>query len=214
MPGLTFKVEGAQSVPYAAIPTLAFPIRIANPSGKERIQSIALRCQILIEAARRNYHAAEREGLRDLFGEPDRWSRTLRPMLWTHANLTVPEFEEEIVALLHVACTFDLNVAAAKYFHALNDAEVPLTFQFSGTIFFRAPEGELQTQQISWSQESRFGLPAGVWKEMMDHYYPNSAWLRLNRDVFDRLAQYRMSRGVATFEEAISELLAAAEVEA
>jgi hypothetical protein len=206
MPGLSFAVEGAEAVPYAAIPTIAFPLRIINASGTP-VQSIALRCQILIEAGRRRYDLQEKDGLRDLFGEPDRWSQTLRPLLWTHANLNVPGFDESVVTRLPVPCTFDFNVAAAKYFHAVREGEAPLTFQYSGTVFYAGYDGALQAGQIGWDQESRFKLPAAVWKEMMDLYYPNSAWLRLQRDVFDRLARFKMARGIATFEEAIAGLL-------
>ncbi len=42
---------------------------------------------------------------------------------------------------------------------------------------------------------------------MMDHYYPNSAWLRLRRDAFERLHAYKRSHGLATWEEAIESLL-------
>ena len=79
--------------------------------------------------------------MRDLFGEPDRWSQTLRPLLWTHASVTVPEFSGSIAVELPVACTFDFNVAAAKYFHAIEEDDVPLVFQFSGTMFYAAPDG-------------------------------------------------------------------------
>jgi hypothetical protein len=41
----------------------------------------------------------------------------------------------------------------------------------------------------------------------MDLYYPNSAWLRIRQDVFDRLHQYKMQAGMATWEEALESLL-------
>ncbi len=94
-------------------------------------------------------------------------------------NVTVPEFAGTTVVSVPVACTFDFNVAAAKYFHALEGGEVPLTFQFSGTVFYPAADGALQIAQIGWDKEARFRLPAQVWSEMMDLYYPDSAWLRL-----------------------------------
>lgn len=211
MPGLSFAVEGAEAVPFAAVPTIAFPLRITNAGEDHSIQSIALRCQILIEAQRRRYDDEERAQLRDLFGEADRWRQTLRPMLWTHTSLNVPGFQGSLLTSLPVPCTFDFNVAAAKYFHGVRQGEVPLTFQYSGTVFYAAADGALQAEQIAWNQESRFGMPAAVWKEMMDLYYPNSAWLRLRRDVFDGLSRYKMAAGVATFEEAIAELLRTAE---
>jgi Family of unknown function (DUF6084) len=203
VPGLTFLVEAAEAIPFAASPTIAFRLRVAS----ERVQSVALRCQIQIEAQRRRYTPAERRGLRDLFGEPDRWSQTLRPLLWTHASTTVPEFSGSIAIDLPVACTFDFNVAAAKYFHAMEDEDVPLVFQFSGTIFYTAADGTMRIGQIAWDNEARFRLPACVWREMMDLYYPNSAWLRLSRDAFERLDDYKQSHGIATWEQAIESLL-------
>jgi hypothetical protein len=212
MPGLTFSIETAAAIPFAAAPTIAFRLRVAESLSNQTIsgqaiQSIALHCQIQIEAQRRHYTSAERHGLRDLFGEPNRWSQTLHPLLWTHVSVTVPEFSGSIAVELPVACTFDFNVAAAKYFHAIEEEDVPLVFQFSGTIFCAAPDGTMQIAQIGWDKEARFRLPARVWREMMDLYYPNSTWLRLSRDTFDRLHDYKQSRGMATWEQAIESLL-------
>jgi hypothetical protein len=72
----------------------------------------------------------------------------------------------------------------------------------------------MRIAQIGWDRESRFRLPARVWREMMDLYYPNSAWLRLRRDVFERLLAHKQQLGVATWEEAIEHLLPAAKKQA
>jgi hypothetical protein len=207
-PILNFAIEAAEALPFAAVPTIAFRLSVQCPNANQRIQSVALRCQIQIESQRRTYKTGEKAGLRDLFGEPDRWSQTLRPLLWTHASITVPEFEGAVKVDLPVACTFDLNVAAAKYFHAVEEGDVPLMFQFSGTIFYAAADGAMRIAQIGWDRESRFCLPARVWREMMDLYYPNSAWLRLRRDVFESLHAFKQQQGLATWEDAIEHLLA------
>jgi hypothetical protein len=207
MPGLTFTVDGAQAVPFAAAPTIAFQVRVVNPHASRQIRSIALRCQILIEASLRHYSPGERDSLRDLFGDPDRWSQTLRSMLWTHAAVNVPAFSGSTTCELPVPCTFDFNVGAAKYFHAIQSDDVPLCFQFSGTIFYATPDGALQIDQVDWNKEAKYRLPSQVWREMMDHYYPNSAWLRLGRDAFERLYEYKRRHGMATWEEAIESLL-------
>jgi hypothetical protein len=207
MPGLIFSVEGAEALPFAAAPTIAFNLRVVNPNASQAIQSVALRCQILIEAARRHYAEGERAGLRDLFGEPDRWSQTLRSLLWTHVSVSVPAFSGLITTTIAVPCTFDFNVGAAKYFHAIEDDGVPLCFQFSGTIFYTRPDGAVQIDQIGWDKEARFLLPSHVWRDMMNHYYPDSAWLRLRRDAFERLYAYKGRHGMATWEEAIDSLL-------
>jgi hypothetical protein len=207
MPSLTFAIESAEAVPFAAVPTIAFKLHVTNSTFDEDIQSVALRCQIQIEASRRRYSSGEREKLVDLFGDPDRWSQTLRSLLWTHTGITMPGFSNDIAVDLPVPCTFDFNVAAAKYFHAIQDGDVPLCFQFSGTIFYPNPDGALQIAQINWDKETKFRLPAKVWHDMMDLYYPNSAWLRLRRDVFERLYEYKRRHGLATWEQALENLL-------
>ena len=46
-----------------------------------------------------------------------------------------------------------------------------------------------------------------VWRDMMDSYYPNSAWLCLRRDVLERLYEYRVRHGIPTWERALEDLL-------
>jgi hypothetical protein len=211
MPDLSFQIEGAEAVPFAAAPLLVFKLRVTNANADEPIHTVALRCQIQIEATRRRYTAADQERMQDLFGEPDRWAQTLRNMLWTHSNVIVTAFTGSTVVDLPVPCTFDLNVAAAKYFHGLENGEVPLCLLFSGTVFHAADDGGLQVSQISWEREAKYRLPVKVWQEMMELYYPNSAWLCLQRDIFDRLYQYKVSQGIPTWEQALESLLSATE---
>ena len=208
MPNLTFKVEEATVVPFAAAPMLAFKLRIDNASANETIHTVALRCQIQIEVTRRRYTSGEQELMLDLFGEPSRWSQTLRSLLWTHASVVVPSFDGISTAVeIPVPCTFDFNVAATKYFEGLSDGEIPLHILFSGTVFYAAPDGALQVAPIPWEREARFRLPVKVWREMMDSYYPNSVWLNLRKDVFDRLYQYKMQHGIPTWEQALENML-------
>jgi hypothetical protein len=207
MPNLNFQVEGAEPVPFSASPLLAFKLRLTNTEASELIQSVALRCQIQIEATHRKYGAQEQAKLLDLFGAPERWSRTLRAMLWTHASVIVTRFQGSVVVDLPVPCSFDFNVAAAKYFAGLEDGEVPLNLMFSGTVFYETAADGLQVEQVPWDREAKYRLPVQVWKDMMDIYYPNSAWLCLRRDVFDKLSQYKMDRGIPTWEQALERLL-------
>jgi hypothetical protein len=211
MPDLSFKVEGAEVAKFSASPQLAFKLRITNADPAETVHSVALRCQIQIEVTRRRYDAEEQEHLRDLFGEPDRWSQTLRNLLWTHVNVNVPPFKGETVVELPVPCTFDFNVGATKYFHGLGDGEVHLCLMFSGTIFYAAEGEHFQVSPISWEKDARFKLPVKVWREMMDSYYPNSAWLCLRRDLFERLYEYKVRHGILTWEQALENMLQAEE---
>jgi Family of unknown function (DUF6084) len=211
MPDLGFVVESAESVPFAAAPTISLKLRVTNTQPEESIHTIALRAQIQIEATRRRYSDAEKAKLLDLFGEPDRWSRTLRSMLWTHASVVIPAFNGGTIADLQIPCTFDFNVAATKYFHGVADGEIPLNLLFSGTVFYAQPDGTLQVTPIPWNKEARFRLPVQVWRKMMDEYYPNSAWLCVHRDVFERLYEFKVRNGIPSWEEALDRLLAQVE---
>jgi len=207
VPELSFQIEGAHAVPYAVTPLLGFDLKVTNNSA-ERVHTIALRCQIQIEATRRRYDPRDQERLADLFGEPKRWGQTLRTLLWTQVSLIVPGFTASTQTELPVPCTFYFNVAVVKYFQGLQDGEVPLCFQFSGTVFYESEMGGLQVAPISWDKEAKFRLPVKSWKEMMDVYYPSSAWLCLRRDVVERLEQHKVRMGTPTWEEMLEHLLA------
>jgi hypothetical protein len=153
----------------------------------------------------------EQDQLVDLFGKPEQWSRSLRSMLWIYASVVVGPFTESIGVDLPVPCSFDLTVAASKYFYGLEGGEVPLSLLFSGTIFYEAEEGRLQVAQIPWDKEAVYRLPVESWKRLMDLYYPNTAWVCLRRDVFDRLLDYKSQRCLPTWEQALETLLSVAE---
>jgi hypothetical protein len=210
VPNLNFAVDEASPLAHAVAPHLIFKLKITESVAAREattIPAIALRCQIRIEPARRRYVPAEADRLLDLFGQTHRWGQTLRSTLWTHVSVVVPPFTGQTVVDLPVPCTFDFNVAATKYFDALDDGEVPLNLLFSGTIFYTSDEGFLQVSQIAWEKEATFRLPVQVWKDMMELYYPKSAWLCLRRDVFDRLYRYKRHRGLLTWEQALDALL-------
>ena len=207
MPDLSFKVEDSAVVPFAIAPTLGLKLRVSNADATEAIHTVALRCQIQIDVTRRRYAAEEQARMRDLFGEPARWSQTLRTLLWTHVSVVVPGFTGSTIVELPIQCTFDFNVAVTKYVEGLTSGEIPLNLLFSGTVFYTGPDEVLQVAPISWEKEARFSLPVTVWRDMMDAYYPNTAWLNLRRDVFDRLYQYKMQHGIPTWEQALERVL-------
>jgi hypothetical protein len=211
MPDLDFRVDGVEVVPYAAAPLLAFRLAVRNAEPDERIHSVVLRCQVRIEVTRRRYYPDEEERLRDLFGEPERWGQTLRAMLWTHTSAVLQPFAGETVTDLPVPCSYDFNLAATKYFYGLARGEVPLSFLFSGSIFFQDDADALQVWPVSWTKEAQFRLPVSTWQRLMDAYYPNLAFLQLRRDVYDRLYRYKVRNGIPTWEQAFDAMLRAAE---
>lgn len=212
MPDLNFRVESAEVREYAAVPTILFRLSVENAT-EEEVHSIMLRTQIRLAATRRHYDSDEQDNLRELFGEPHQWKNSLRSLLWTNTNMTVPRFVGETVFEMPVTCTYDFEVVGTKYLDALESGEVPLEFLFSGTVFYRGETGHLQVVHIPWDKEAEFRMPVRVWREMMEHYFPNSAWLRIRKDTFDRLYDYRSRKGLLTWENTLEELLSKEEVE-
>jgi hypothetical protein len=214
MPDLSFAIDRAEPLRHAAEPLLLFRLRAAEalPPGEvpASILAVVLRCQIRIEPARRRYSEAEKGRLLDLFGSPERWGQTLRAIPWAHVGLVMPGFEGEAEADLPVPCTFDFSLAATRYFAAIEGGELPLRFLFSGSVFYRSPEGALQFAPIPRDREVGFRLPSRTWRDLRDLYYPDCSWLRLRRDVFEGLDRYRIRLGLPSGEDALERLLSAA----
>lgn len=204
LPRLDFAVESAEAVRFAAAPTVSFVVRVESDRP---VRSLALNAQIRIAPARRRYSDRDRERLVELFGAPERWGETLRTFRWAHVSALVPPFDRDTAVELPVPCTYDLEVATAKYFYGLDDGDVPLEFLFSGTVFFLADGGLLQTAQIPWEAEASYRMPVRAWKEAMEHHFPGSAWLRVREDVFDRLVVYKARRSLPTWDTTLEALL-------
>jgi hypothetical protein len=205
-PALAFSVLDAAPVAHAATPTLAFSVRVDAPGG-QAIRSVLLEVQLQIAARRRRYDAGAEERLLELFGPVDGWGSTLRNLLWTRATLVVPPFSGSTVVELPIACSYDMDVLASKYLDALAGGEVPLELLFSGTVFYAGGDGRLQAARISWEQDAEYRLPVSVWRATMERHFPGSAWLRLDKERFDRLAAYRARRALPSWEAAIDSLL-------
>jgi hypothetical protein len=202
---LAFSVVDARAEPYAASPTLLFRLRVEESSG-EAVHAIALRAQLRIEPQRRHYTPDEEDRLYEQFGPPPQWAESLRPFLWTHVGVMVPGFTGSTEFDLPVECTYDFEVTAARYLHALEGGEVPLVFLFSGTQFSHGQAG-FNALPVAWDVEASYRLPVEVWRDLMDLYFPNSGWLRLHRDTLDALGSYKATRAVATWDQAIEKLL-------
>ena len=207
MSAYTFSVLDVTAEPYAASPQLTCRLRIEESTGR-RVHAIALRCQVRIEPQRRRYEPAEQDALRGLFGTPERWGDTLKAFQWMQANATVQGFTGETETDLALPCTYDLEVIGARYLHALDAGDVPLTFLYSGTVFTRDGNG-FGVEQIPWACEARHAMPVAVWRRMISSYYPNTGWVRVGSDVLGELADYRTRHGLVSWDETMQKLLAA-----
>jgi hypothetical protein len=205
---LEFAVRDVVAEDYAVSPQLIARLRVTETSGGS-VHALLLRCQVKIDVQRRRYGDGEAAGLLDLFGPRTRWADTLRPFPWIHATAVVQGFTGATDVDLVLPCTYDVEVTASKYLHALRDGAVPLELLFSGTVFARGATG-YEVTQIPWDREARFDLPVATWRGLMDRYFPNTGWLRLHRDTLDALGRYKSEHGLLSWDDAVTALLDAA----
>jgi Family of unknown function (DUF6084) len=109
--------------------------------------------------------------------------------------------------VLPVPVSFDFGIAATRYFHGLEQGELPLLLLFSGNIFYLDAEGSLAMGPIDWCGEIQARVPLGVWRALRDEYYPDLTWLGVRRATFEALDAYKRSLGVTGYDEALQRLL-------
>ena len=208
MANLTFACAEAAAERYAATPTLSFRLAITESTGV-RVHAIALRCQIRIEPHLRTYSAAEARRLNDLFGDTSRWAETVKPIQFAMVSTMVPGFTSQTDVSLPVPCTYDLEVASARYLQGLDDGTIPLVLLFSGTVFLDQGEG-FSVEPIPWSCETKYRMPVSVWRDVVDYHFPGSAWLRCSRETLDALSAFKAEHALPTWDATLAALLAAA----
>jgi hypothetical protein len=206
IPEPEFAVLGARPVRHAATPMLTFDLQVSEPTGRP-VYMIALTIQVMIEPARRTYDDATRERLVELFGAPERWAVTTRSLVWTQLDVLVPAFTGTTTVSVPLSCSYDLELAAAKYFHSLPDGEAPLALHFNGTIYYPGDDGGLQMVLVPWNKSIDFRMPVAAWRETIEHYYPNTAWVALRSETLDRLRRAKVDRGLATLDACVESLL-------
>jgi hypothetical protein len=206
IPEPEFEVVSTRSMRYAATPTLALDLQVTEPSGTP-IYMIALTIQLMIEPARRTYDDETRAKLLALFGPPERWSVTTRSLVWSQLDVLVPAFTGSTVVTVPLPCTYDLELAAAKYLYSLPDGVAPLALHFNGTIYYPAEDGRLQMVLVPWSKSIDFKMPVEVWRETVANYYPNTGWAALHPATIEALQQAKVDRGLPTLDACVEALL-------
>jgi len=204
---LGFTVLDARPSPLTASPSITFRLRIEELSGAP-IHTLALRCQVRIDPRRRGYTVDDQTRLYELFGDASQWDRTLQAVTWAQTTVLVPSFARHIDIDMAVPCTYDLDVAAAKYFHALRDGDVPLMLLFSGTVFKSGESGlPMSIEPVPWDREASYRMPASVWRSAMEQFFPGGGWMRVSRETLDRLQAFRGRHAIISWDEAIERLL-------
>jgi hypothetical protein len=161
----------------------------------------------MLEPARREYDAATRADLHELFGEPERWPSTTRPFLWCHSSTLVHSFSGATTFGLEVPCTADLEVTAARYIAALPDGEVPVAFHFTGRILYEGPARQVQVVHLPWSTSASYRMPVSIWKAMIKHHHGNSGFVLLHDDTLTELKRYKRERGLHSYDGCVLDLL-------
>jgi hypothetical protein len=207
VPEPDFAVLGARAVRHAAAPMLSLDLQVTEPSGRP-VYMVALKIQLMIEPARRRYDEGTRERLIELFGPPERWAVTTRSLVWAQLDVLVPAFTGSTVVTVPVACSYDLELAAAKYLHSLPDGEAPLALHFNGTIYYAGDDGRLQIVLVPWNKSIDFRMPVSVWRDTIEHYFPNTAWVALRSQTLEALQRAKLERGLPTLDACVEALLA------
>ena len=90
---------------------------------------------------------------------------------------------------LPVPCTYDFEVAAAKYLHSLGDGEIPLVLLFNGTDLQLPRRRARGASRSRGTSRPSIGCRSSVWRATMDVFFPNSGWIRLRRETIDALTR-------------------------
>ncbi len=208
VPAPEFEITGVAHLAFAATPTMLFEALASEPQGVE-VQSIALTAQVMIDPARRGYDPETRERLSELFGPPASWAPSTSGLAWARVATNVPGFTGATTFGIEVPCTYDLEVAAAKYFYAVRDGDVPLSFHFNGNVFYRGegPGHPLMVVPVAWSSTAQYKMPVSTWRAMIAEHYPGGGWIRLDDETLNALNDRRAARGLASFDACLRELL-------
>lgn len=202
---LTFACTGSRVDRSAAGPAVALDLLVDDGTGR-RVHTVALRVQVRIDPRPRRYTGVETARLTDVFGEPDRWGDTLNPLQLATVPVLTPSFVGSVVVPVSIPLTYDLDVAAARYLHALDEGGIPLTLLFAGTLFYAGDDG-VQVGPVPWHEEAQHRLPVALWRAAMDEFFPGGGWVRLRRDTLDRLAAFRSANTLLTWDDALERLL-------
>lgn len=200
-----FEVLGANARLHAALPAIEFDVHVSEPSGRQ-VYAIALTAQVMLEPARRRYDAETHERLAELFGSGDGWA-TPNNVLWHQADVLVPSFTGATTFRIAVPVSLDVEVASAKYLSGLEDGEVPLGFNFNGTVHYRELDGRVQLSLVPWSCSAAFRMPVAIWRAAIEHYYPRARWITLHDDTLGALQGFRREHGLPTLDAAVERLL-------
>lgn len=207
MPDLNFQILSADVKPYAAAPTIDFKLKITNAVKDEEVYAAALKTQVRIEAIHRKYDKETKDRLIEVFGKPERWGETLKSLYWKSIIIPIPRFTGQTIVEFPLECSEDMTAAIGKYMYSLDEGDIPLAFIFNGSIFYKGDHENVQVVQLPWEKETSFSIPVSMWNDLLDAYFPHSKWLRVPKDVFDKLYVYKSKSAYPTLNLCLEALI-------
>ncbi len=78
---------------------------------------------------------------------------------------------------VEVPCNYDLELAATKYFHSVEDGEIPLAFHINGSVYYQAMTGGCRSSRSPGTRSADYRWPSRSGSEMIDAYYPHRGWV-------------------------------------
>ena len=75
-------------------------------------------------------------------------------------------------------------------------------------IYYPGEDGGLQMVLVPWTSSIDFRMPVAVWRETIEHYYPNTGWVAVcGRRRSSGCSELKVDRGLATSTRASRQLL-------
>jgi hypothetical protein len=202
-----FAIVSAEPVARSVEPALRFKGTISDASGRP-VHTIALSATVVVEPGKRSYSPGERDRLVELFGGPERWASTTGAFRWASTGAMVHGFVGEGEFELVVPVSYDLEIASAKYFGALDEGgTVPLRFHFNGSILYDREDGRVQTVLVPWDRSERFDMPVDAWMRLSAEHHPYRGWVPLHTDTVARIEKLKAEMAAPTFDACVSELI-------
>ena len=202
---VSFEAVGVAPLTLAVAPSLAIRIRV-RCDETSAVHAIVLQARLRLVPTSRSYTECERARLVPLFGEAKQWAQTTRsPLTWAEASIATGRFEGTTEIELVVPCTYDLALATAKLFDALDGGTLAVSILFSGTIFCDDLAGGLVVQPVPSQDDVRVVLPIDIWRAVMEAHHPDGALVRLSRPLADRIRA--LGGSMASLERTLATLV-------
>ena len=171
--------------------TSRFRVRISSVSQRHRlwcsalgsrsvpvspIYTIALRCQINVDPARRRYDADPASDCPSCSESPSGGARRPRASCGRASTCSSRASKARPTSTSRCPAATTSRSRPPDISRGLSDGAVPLSFHLSGSVFYKTSSGELRITQVPWDIDVRYELPLAVWTDMMEHHYPEE-WL-------------------------------------